>query len=141
MTCPWNNSRPTAPPRNEPADFDAFWAQTLAEARRFPLEARFEPVDSGLRLVETFDVTFSGYGGQPIKGWLILPRQRAKLLPCVVEFIGYGGGRGNPIDWLLWSNAGYAHFVMDTAARAAPGAPGIPLILSQMDRTPSCPAS
>ena len=107
------------PPRNEPADFDAFWAQTLAEARQFPLEAHFEPVDSGLRLVETFDVTFNGYGGQPIKGWLILPRQRAKLLPCVVEYIGYGGGRGNPIDWLLWSNAGYAHFVMDTRGQGS----------------------
>jgi len=107
------------PPRNEPADFDAFWAQTLAEARQLPLEAHFEPVDSGLRLVETFDVTFNGYGGQPIKGWLILPRQRPKRLPCVVEYIGYGGGRGSAIDWLLWSNVGYAHFVMDTRGQGS----------------------
>lgn len=112
------------PPRPEPADFDAFWAQTLAEARQHPLDARFEPFDAGLRLVETFDVTFNGYGGQPIKGWLLLPRARSGLLPCVVEYIGYGGGRGHPVDWLLWSNAGYAHLVMDTRGQGSSWRPG-----------------
>ena len=42
---------------------------------------------------ETFDVTFNGFGGQPVKGWLILPSQRTGITPCVVEYIGYGGGR------------------------------------------------
>jgi cephalosporin-C deacetylase len=107
------------PEREEPADFDAFWAQTLAETRRKPLEARFEPVDCGLRLMEVIDVTFNGYGGQPVKGWLYLPRRREGKLPCVVEYIGYGGGRGLPIEWLLWSSAGYAHFVMDTRGQGS----------------------
>jgi cephalosporin-C deacetylase len=107
------------PPRVEPADFDAFWQQTLAEARRYPLDVRFEPVDYGLRLVESFDVTFRGYGGQEIKGWLQLPRQRSGPLPCVVEYIGYGGGRGFPTDWLVWSNAGYAHLIMDTRGQGS----------------------
>jgi len=102
------------PLREEPSDFDPFWQQTLAEARSFPLNAVFEPVDYGLRTVEAFDVTFNGYGGQPIKGWLLLPRQRQEPLPCVVEYIGYSGGRGFPISWLVWSSAGYAHLVMDT---------------------------
>lgn len=103
------------PPREEPPDFDAFWQETLAEARGFPLNAVFEPVDFGLRTVETFDVTFNGYDGQPIKGWLLLPRQRQEgPLPCVVEYIGYSGGRGFPTDWLVWSAAGFAHLVMDT---------------------------
>jgi cephalosporin-C deacetylase len=69
------------PARNEPADFDAFWAQTLAEARQHPLNAQFEPADTGLKLVEAFDVTFNGYDGQPIKGWLLMPRQRIARLP------------------------------------------------------------
>jgi cephalosporin-C deacetylase len=63
------------PPRHEPADFDAFWQRTLAEARAFPLDAIFEPVDYGLRTLEAFDVTFNGYASQPVKGWLSLPRQ------------------------------------------------------------------
>jgi len=107
------------PTREEPADFDAFWHATLAEARQHSLNAQFEPVDYGLRAQETFDVTFSGFGGQPVKGWLLLPRQRAGPLPCVVEYIGYGGGRGFPIDWLLWSSAGFAHLVMDTRGQGS----------------------
>ncbi|MFQ5795606.1 MAG: acetylxylan esterase [Candidatus Bipolaricaulia bacterium] len=107
------------PPRNEPTDFDVFWGQTLAEARGFPLNAVSEPVDYGLRTVETFDVSFNGYAGQPIKGWLLLPRQRSDPLPCVVEYIGYGGGRGFPTDWLLWSSVGYAHLVMDTRGQGS----------------------
>lgn len=103
----------------EPADFDAFWQATLAEARQFPLNAAFEKVDYGLAAQETFDVTFSGFGGQPIKGWFLLPVQRREPLPCVVEYIGYGGGRSFPFDWLLWSSAGYAHLVMDTRGQGS----------------------
>ena len=107
------------PERTEPDDFDSFWADTLASARSFPLDARFEPVDYGLTAIETFDVTFNGYGGQPIKGWLNLPRHREGKLACVVEFIGYGGGRGFPADWLIWAAAGYAHLIMDTRGQGS----------------------
>jgi cephalosporin-C deacetylase len=107
------------PPRVEEPDFDAFWQSTLAEARKFPLDVRFEPVDIGIKAHDIFDVTFPGYGGQPIKGWFILPRQRTGKLPCVIDFIGYNGGRSFPIDWLLWSSAGYANFVMDTRGQGS----------------------
>jgi cephalosporin-C deacetylase len=107
------------PERQEPGDFDAFWNATLKEARAFPLNAAFEKVDYGLVAQETFDITFSGFGGQPVKGWLILPSQRTGKLPCVVEYIGYGGGRSFPIDWLLWASAGYAHLVMDTRGQGS----------------------
>ena len=112
------------PAREEPKDFDAFWKSTLDEASAYPLNAKFEKVDYGLTAQETFDVTFNGFGGQPVKGWLILPTQRKSKLPCVVEFIGYGGGRAFPIDWLLWSSAGYAHFIMDTRGQGSEWSPG-----------------
>jgi cephalosporin-C deacetylase len=102
-----------------PADFDAFWTQTLTEARALPLSAQFVPFDAGLKLVEVFDVTFAGFGGHPIKGWFILPRARSAALPCVVKYIGYGGGRGFPHEHLLWPNAGYAVFVMDTRGQGS----------------------
>ncbi len=107
------------PERHEPADFEAFWQHSLAETRQFPLNPQFEAVDMGLKTVDIFDVTFAGYGGQPIKGWLLLPHHRTAPLPCVVEFIGYGGGRGFPLDWLVWSSAGYAHFIMDTRGQGS----------------------
>jgi cephalosporin-C deacetylase len=121
---PLERLREYRPPVEEPGDFDAFWAGTLAEARRHPLEARFEPADVGLRTVESYDVTFSGYGGQPIRGWLLLPAAREGRLPCVVEYIGYGGGRGFPLDWLTWSSVGFAHLVMDTRGQGSAGRKG-----------------
>lgn len=109
------------PTREEPADFDSFWKSTLDEARTFPLDAKFEKVDYGLLAQETFDVTYNGFGGQPIKGWLILPAktQRKAKLPVVVEYIGYGGGRQFGFNWLLWASAGYAHFIMDTRGQGS----------------------
>jgi len=74
---PLDQLREYRPDRTEPADFDSFWSGTLAAARQHPLNARFEPVDYHLKTLETFDVTFAGYGGQPIKGWFILPRERS----------------------------------------------------------------
>src|SRR5688572_14529512 len=119
---PLNELKTYKPAREEPKDFDAFWKSTLEEARAFPLDAKFEKVDHGLVAQETYDVTFNGFGGQPVKGWLILPTVRANgrsPLPCVVEFIGYGGGRNFAFDWLLWASAGYAHFVMDTRGQGS----------------------
>jgi cephalosporin-C deacetylase len=102
------------PARIEPDDFDAFWNATLKETRAVPLNATFEPTAPEFKTLEIFDVTYNGFGGQPIKAWLLLPKERTQKLPCIVEFIGYGGGRGHPIDHLGFSSAGYAHLVMDT---------------------------
>ncbi|MGW2117144.1 acetylxylan esterase [Streptomyces zhihengii] len=102
-----------------PEDFDSFWDRTLKEARQHDLDARFEPVDTGLRTVSVSDVTFNGFGGHPVKGWLILPAGADGPLPVVVSFIGYGGGRGLPLTHLLWASTGRAHFVMDTRGQGS----------------------
>ena len=114
------------PTREEPADFDAFWVDTLAGARKHPLEPKFVPVDAGLMSIDVWDATFAGFGGQPIKGWFLAPRDvaaspfaREGRLPCVVQYIGYGGGRGRPIDWLLPPSAGHAHLVMDVRGQGS----------------------
>ncbi|MEW2402422.1 acetylxylan esterase [Streptomyces sp. NPDC046862] len=103
----------------EPEDFDAFWAKTLQEARAHDLDVRFEPVETHLKTVKVYDVTFAGFGGHPVKGWLVLPASADTPRPAVVEFIGYGGGRGLPHTHLLWASAGYAHFVMDTRGQGS----------------------
>jgi cephalosporin-C deacetylase len=114
-----NELRDYLPARAEPADFDTFWAATLAEARAFPLDARFEPVASRLSTVEVEDVTFAGFGGQPVKGWLLRPAHATGPLPTVVEYVGYGGGRGLPHERLVWASAGYAHLTMDTRGQGS----------------------
>ncbi|PRX91822.1 acetylxylan esterase [Allonocardiopsis opalescens] len=96
-----------------PADFDSFWSATLAEAEELGRAPVFTPVETPLRTIDAFDAVFSGYAGDPVRAWLLLPRERGGPLPCVVEYPGYGGGRGVPLDSLVYASAGYAHLVMD----------------------------
>lgn len=107
------------PERSEPADFDAFWGKTLAAAASFALDARFQDVDAGYSELVTEDVTFSGYGGHPIKGWMLRPRSASGSLPAVVTYIGYGGGRSLPGEWTAIPSTGVAHFVMDLRGQGA----------------------
>ena len=122
---PLEQLREYRPARTEAADFDLFWQSTLTDSRHYPLNATFTPVASKLTTVEAFDVTFNGFGGQPVRAWLLLPRHqadgspRSEKLPGVVEFLGYGGGRAFPINWLTWPSAGYAYLVMDTRGQGS----------------------
>jgi len=106
--------RQYCPDVQEPADFDEFWAGQLATARAHGGEPTFAAADSRVRHAEVLDVTFPGYGGEPVRAWLLDPHERAPGATLVVEFIGYGGGRGDPFDWLTFSCAGYPHLIMDT---------------------------
>jgi cephalosporin-C deacetylase len=112
------------PEREEPADFDAFWAETLAVSRAAGTAPTFAAIDAGLRTVDVADVTFSGYAGQPIRGWFMAPAGATGPLPAVVEYIGYGGGRSFPFQWLPWASAGYAYLVMDTRGQGSGWSPG-----------------
>src|SRR5438128_2661911 len=112
------------PERDEPADFDDFWRRTLEQARAAAVPPKLEAVETGMIHVDTFDVTFSGYDGQPVKAWLRLPKDRPPKsavgpLPAVVEYIGYGGGRGHAYEPTVWSSLGYAHFTMDSRGQSA----------------------
>jgi cephalosporin-C deacetylase len=124
----------------EPHDLDAFWAATLAEARAHPLEATFEPVASGLAVLQTWDVTFRGFGGSTVKGWFHRPAGQSGPLPAVVEYVGYGGGRGLPHERVLWAGAGYAHLVMDTRGQGSSWIVG-DTADPQSDGTPAHPGS
>lgn len=121
---PLDDLRAYRPERHEPADFGAVWAATLSAARDTRARATFQPFDSGLTTVEALDVTFPGYAGDPIKAWLVLPRERAGRLGCVVEYLGYGRGRGHPIEWLTWASHGYAHLVVDLRGQGGQWSPG-----------------
>jgi cephalosporin-C deacetylase len=116
--------RSYAPDLAIPTDLARFWSTTLAEARAHNLSATFEPVDNGLAVVSTFDLSYAGFGGSPVRAWLHLPADRDGPLPAVVEYLGYGGGRGLPHERVLWATAGYAHLVMDTRGQGSTWAVG-----------------
>ncbi len=102
-----------------PPDFEEFWAGTLTQAREHDLALTRSAVTGPLRLVEVEDVSFAGFGGSPIKAWLIRPAGSTGPLPTVVELNGYGGGRGLPHERLAWACAGYSYLFMDTRGQGS----------------------
>jgi cephalosporin-C deacetylase len=116
--------RPDLP---EPEDLGAFWRTTLEETAGHDLAASYTPVDSGLVAVESFDVSFAGFGGHPVRAWLHLPTPRlrdGRPLPAVVQYQGYNGGRGLCHEHVFWALAGYAHLVVDTRGQGSGWAVG-----------------
>lgn len=109
----------------EPADFDAFWERTLAEARAFGGEPTATLVETELESMDVYDVRFPGSGGEPIAAWLRVPKGAAGPLPTVVQYVGYGGGRGHAHESLLWASAGFAHLQMDTRGQGASWSVGV----------------
>jgi cephalosporin-C deacetylase len=103
----------------EPPGFDTFWVQTLDQARAAAWSPRVEPVAHPLRTVEVVDLRFAGFGGHEVSAWLMRPAGVSDPLPTVVEFNGYGGGRGLPHEHLPWVSAGYAYAFMDTRGQGA----------------------
>ncbi|MBR7837242.1 acetylxylan esterase [Actinospica durhamensis] len=105
--------------QTEPDDFCGFWDQTLAQARSHDLNLRLTRSDSVVTQLDLFDVSFRGYDGQEVRAWLRSPRGALEGLPVVVEFVGYGGGRGRVESSLFWAACGYAHLVMDTRGQGS----------------------
>lgn len=108
-----------------PDDFDEFWADTIDAAGSHPLLRSVVQVDAGLATVDVFDVRFGGFDGEEIAAWLRIPRGVDGPLPAVVQFHGYGRGRGDAVENLLWASAGYAHFEMDTRGQGWSGSRGV----------------
>jgi cephalosporin-C deacetylase len=114
------------PTVREPADFDAFWQETLAEARAAAdlvgasAAATRTPADTPITELIVEDLTFPGFNAEPVKAWALRPKGReGERLPVVVEFNGYNGGRGIAGERVLWALAGYAYVFMDTRGQGS----------------------
>lgn len=103
----------------EPPDLDAFWHDTIAESRALATPPRVERVATPLTAIDVYDVTFSGYLGQPIRAWLRVPAGASTPLPTVVHYVGYGGGRGLAVDELQLAASGFAFLHVDTRGQGA----------------------
>lgn len=106
------------PDLTRPADFDSFWSETIAESQSKFQPPKLERVDFGLSLFETFDTTFSGFNGEPIKAWFVKPKEQP-ITSIIVEYNGYGGGRGFPHERLQWAAAGFGYLFMDTRGQGS----------------------
>jgi cephalosporin-C deacetylase len=110
-----------------PEDFDAFWADTVTAARTAGAGTTptLVPADTPVTGLVVEDLTFPGFGGDPVRAWVTRPlgAEDARL-PVVVEFLGYGGGRGRAGERVHWALAGYVHVVMDTRGQGSGWAGG-----------------
>ncbi|HEX5086870.1 MAG TPA: acetylxylan esterase [Nocardioides sp.] len=116
---PLEQLRDYRPAAAAPADLVEFWRETLdGPTSTAQSVAR---VESGLVAVETYDVTFEGFGGDPVRAWLHLPARslRSEPLPGVVQYQGYNGGRGLAHEHVFWATAGFAHLVVDTRGQGS----------------------
>jgi cephalosporin-C deacetylase len=102
-----------------PDDMEEFWGDTLTTARELSSPPTLTPVSTGLELAETWDVEFTGFGGDVVRGWLHRPMGRAEALPAVVHYQGYGGGRGLAHQVPLWVLAGYACLEVDVRGQGS----------------------
>ncbi|GAB3584404.1 acetylxylan esterase [Leifsonia lichenia] len=107
------------PDVDEPDDFDAFWTETIAEARAAGGETTLTPADTPVTQLIVEDLTFPGFNGEPVRAWVSRPRDAEGPLPAVVQFQGYGGGRGLPGENVLWALAGYVHVFVDTRGQGS----------------------
>lgn len=103
----------------DPDGLRDFWRRTVAEARAHPLALTATPAQTPWTLVDTYDVAFAGFGGQPVRAWLTVPAGTSTPLPAVVEYVGYGGGRGLAHEVSHYALAGWAHLRMDTRGQGS----------------------
>jgi cephalosporin-C deacetylase len=135
-------------PRPAPPGLGEYWDRTLAQSRAAAGPVRADRVDVGLRTVTCYDVTFPGFAGEDVRAWWLVPvlpdgvagalpdgvagagtdgvagagtngRGGTGSLPVVVEFLGYGGGRGLPHERLTWASHGFAQLVVDSRGQGS----------------------
>jgi cephalosporin-C deacetylase len=107
------------PEVTEPQDFDDFWSGTLAESRAVGGEPVLSPAETPITQLRIDDLTFPGFGGEPVRAWVVRPAAASGPLPTVIEYNGYNGGRGLAGEKLLWAAAGYVHVFMDTRGQGS----------------------
>ncbi len=105
------------PPLTAQPDLDAFWADTLKQAAQAPLEATFTPYDYPARNVTVYDVRFNGWNGARVAAWYIRPAGEGPF-PAMVVYHGYSGSKGQPHQYFVWTQQGYAVLAVDTRGQS-----------------------
>ncbi|MDB6025543.1 MAG: axe7A [Verrucomicrobiales bacterium] len=70
-----------------PDDFDSFWAAKKKALAQIPMEPVVTPIESKERTLESFDVQIRCWGGVPVSGYLVKPKNaKPKSLPAIIFF-------------------------------------------------------
>ncbi|EFM08921.1 Cephalosporin-C deacetylase [Paenibacillus curdlanolyticus YK9] len=95
-------------------NFDAFWEETIREARAVPLNPVKRKVAHPIEHVDIYDIQYDGMDGTPIHGWYIVPAFLQKdSYPCLIHYHGFTHHRGEPSDFMHWAMMGFAVLSID----------------------------
>ncbi|WP_043931029.1 acetylxylan esterase [Bacillus sp. EB01] len=110
------------PPLTKKEDFHSFWEDSLKEAAEIPLNSVLEEVDYPIKQIRAYAVSYQGFGGNPIYGYYILPKELSgDQVPCVICYHGYGSDKGSISNYIKWVIQGYAVLAIDTRGHGASG--------------------
>ena len=96
-----------------PADFDAFWDESLAQMHALDPEVTLTPSEFQAPYAECFDMHFTGVGGARVYAKLLRPKEAPAPHPAVVMFHGYSGDSGDWAGRLGYVAAGFTVAALD----------------------------
>jgi cephalosporin-C deacetylase len=112
MDMPLEQLRQYRPPLYRAEDFETFWLETLAEAKKQPLNAELVPYPLPWRGFDCFAVRFDGFNGGRLAGWYVRPEGRGKF-PGLCLYHGYSNRGARPLDMIQYAAAGICVLSMD----------------------------
>ena len=100
---PLDQLRNYTPDVAEPADFDEFWSATLKQAATHPVLGDVRPVHTDLPLLDTWDVTFAGFGGAffAARQGMVNPESFTFIESALILAIVVLGGMGSQVGVIL----------------------------------------
>ncbi len=82
----------------KPADFDAYWAEGLAEMNAVDADVKFVPAEFKTPFADCYELYFTGVGGARIHARVVRPK-RSGSTPLALHFHGLGGYAG---EWCYY---------------------------------------
>ncbi|HYQ68150.1 acetylxylan esterase [Actinophytocola sp.] len=114
-----------------PADFDEFWAESVAACTALPLRPSFEYAPGlSTDTVAVYDVRYTSYQGVRVAAWYTTPRDGPAPYPGLVTIPGYISEPDVP---RRWSELGYAALAVAPRGKLRSNAvfdPGYPGLLT-----------
>lgn len=95
-----------------PADFDEYWAKSLAEMRAVEPNVTFTPASFTSPFADCFDMSFTGVRGARINAKFLKPKNITGKIPAILSFHGYNCTNGDWNDKLNYVAAGFAVIAM-----------------------------
>jgi len=97
-----------------PADFDAFWDESLTTMRALDAAVELRPAPfQAAKIAECFDLFFTGVGGSRIHAKYLRPKAAKEPHPAVVQFHGYSGSSGDWQEKLVLVSQGFSVAALD----------------------------